>query len=136
MRMHEPIGNAIYGPLIIRVCLGSYFMIAGWLKLDNVEGFINEVKGFKILPDELATVYGILLPYLEIGAGGLLIIGIWTTMVAFIVSLMLLSFVLAIGVFPSKTDLFNKDIILMASTLSLLYSGAGAFSIDRFRKSG
>jgi len=136
MKMHEPVGDACFAPLLIRLGLGSYFVLAGLLKLDDVPGFIEGVRSFNILPDHMATLYGILLPYLEIAFGGLLVIGIWTTLASIVTSLMLFSFVVAIGVFPEGTNLFNKDIILLAASLSLLYSGAGAFSIDRFRKAG
>lgn len=136
MKMNEPIGNPIYGPLLIRLTLGLYFVLAGFAKLDNIPGFIKEVQGFHILPDHFATLYAILLPYAEMGAGLLLVIGIWTTLAAVLSSLMLLSFVIAFGAFPHGEHLFNKDILLLAASLSLLYSGAGALSIDRFRKTG
>ncbi|MBX7144695.1 MAG: DoxX family protein [Oligoflexia bacterium] len=134
--MNEPIGNPIWGPFLIRMTLGLYFMLAGYAKLDNIPGFIKEVESFQILPPHLATLYGILLPYMEILGGTLLVIGIWTTLAAFVISLMLLSFVMAFGVFPKGGYLFNKDVLLLAASISLLYSGAGAMSIDRFRKTG
>lgn len=136
LKINEPVGNPIYGPLLIRMTLGIYFVIAGFSKLDNIPGFIKEVQSFRILPDHIATLYAILLPYAEMAAGVLLIIGIWTTLAALLSSLMLLSFVLAFGPFPTGGKLFNKDILLLAASMSLLYSGAGALSIDRFRKTG
>ena len=137
MKMNEPIGNPIWGPFILRIVLGAYFVLAGWAKLSNVPGFIKEVQSFGVLPAQAATLYGILLPYFEIVAGVFLIIGIWTTLAALLTSLMLLSFVMAFGIFP-KTGalLFNKDILLLAASISLMYSGAGAISVDRFRKTG
>ena len=134
--MHEPIGEAIYGPLLIRVTLGAYFVLAGLAKMDNMAEFIAEVKKFDILPGHMAEVYAILLPYFEIAAGGLMILGLWTTLAAITTSILLLSFIIALGAFPKSDHLFNKDIILLAASLSLLYTGAGAFSIDRFRKLG
>lgn len=136
MKMNEPIGNPIWGPFLIRITLGLYFMAAGYAKLDNIPGFIKEVESFQILSPHMATLYGILLPYMEILGGGLLLIGIWTTLAAFVVSLMLFSFVMAFGIFPKGGYLFNKDLLLLAASISLLYSGAGAMSIDRFRKTG
>ena len=109
-------------------------MLAGLAKLDNLRSFIGEVQKFGILPEPFSTLYAILLPYVEIVAGGMLIIGIWTTLAAICTSLMLASFVFAFGLFPPPGKLFNKDILLLCASLSLLYSGAGAFSIDRFRK--
>lgn len=137
MRMHEPIGNPVFGPLIARLPLGAYFMLAGLEKLNNLPSFIEEVHKFNILPSALATLYGTLLPYVEIGAGGLMVLGLWTTLATILTSLMLISFIYALGVHAAPNSrLFNKDIILLGTSLSLLYSGAGAWSIDRFRKTG
>lgn len=136
MKPNEPIGKIEYAPFLFRLTLGSYFVIAGLMKLRNVEVFIQAVKDFGILPFHVATLYGTLLPYIEVAVGVLLIIGMWMTLSSLIASLLLLSFTLAIGVFPNSNELFNKDIILLGGALSLLFSGAGALSIDGFRKSG
>ncbi len=136
MKMNEPIGDGLYGPLIMRSVLGAYFIISGLRLLDDIPGFIAEVQRFGILPNRLAAIYAILLPYFQIGVGGLLVIGFWTTFASLVTSLMLVSFIVAIGVFPTKFGPFNKDFILLAASLSLLYTGAGAFSLDRFRKAG
>ena len=135
--MSEPVADALYGPLIIRLAIGVYFLLAGLAKLDHIQTFIEAVQGFKILPTQFAAVYAILLPYVEVGVGVLLILGIWTTLAAFLSSLMLVSYIVAIGIFPhSSSELFNKDFILLAGTLSLMCTGAGALSVDRFRKNG
>lgn len=136
MKMHQPLGNPIYGPFLVRISIGGYFLLAGLMKLDNIPSFVKEVRSFDILPAHLATLYGILLPYTEVAVGILLLIGIWTTGAAIMASLLLLSFVIAIGLFPARGDLYNKDLILLAGALSLVFSGAGALSIDRFRKTG
>lgn len=136
MKMHEPIGNSLYGPLLIRCSIGAWFVLAGLMKLDNPSLFVQQVERMNIIPAPFSTLYGILLPYLELGVGALLVLGVFTTLGAILASVLLLSFVFAFGIFPSGGALFNKDILILAAALSLLYSGAGAFSIDRFRKSG
>ncbi len=136
MKLNEPIGNTNIGPFLVRMPLGLYFLVAGFAKLDNIPGFIKEVQNAHVLPDHLATLYAILLPYSEMATGTLLVLGIWTTLAGILSSLMLISFIIAIGAFPNGGYLFNKDIILLGGSLSLLYSGGGALSIDRFRKSG
>lgn len=134
MKLNEPIGNPLYAPFFVRVTLGAYFVLAGFAKLEDLPSFIAEVQGFNMLPSHLATLFAILLPYLEIIAGALLVLGMWTTLAAMITSMLLAAFVWAFGLFPNRPDLFNKDLILLAASVSVLYSGAGAFSIDRFRK--
>lgn len=136
VKLNEPIGNSLYAPLFIRGTLGCYFILAGLLKLENMAHFMAEVKGFSMLPEHMSTMFAILLPYVEIAAGGLLVLGMWTTLAAIITTFLLATFIYAFGLFPTRPNLFNKDIILLGASISVLYSGAGAFSIDRFRKSG
>lgn len=136
IKMNEPMGDAAWASFFVRIPLGAYLVMAGLAKMDNIQSFILQVQQFKILPAPFDTLYAILLPYLEVAAGGLLVLGGWTTLAAIVSSLLLLSYVIAIGVFPGSHHLFNKDIILLGASLSLLFNGGGAFSIDKFRKSG
>jgi uncharacterized membrane protein YphA (DoxX/SURF4 family) len=136
IKMTEPLGNPMYAPFFVRISIGGYFLLAGLMKLDRIPAFIKEVQAFDILPYHLATVYAILLPYTEVVVGSMLLLGSWTTLAAMLASSMLFSFVLALGIFPNSGGLYNKDLILLAGSLSLLFSGSGALSVDRFRKSG
>ena len=136
MKMDEPIGNPSWGPFFLRVAISAYFIMAGLSKLENPEGFLAAVRGMQVLPERAAIVFGIILPYLEIFAGTLCLIGFWTTLASILIIAMLGSFIIAIGIKPSPLTPFNKDIVLLAATFSLLYTGAGAISLDRFRKGG
>ena len=136
VKMNKPVGDAIYGPLFIRLALGGYLLMAGMAKLENIPGFIEEVQAFNFLPEHLATLYGILMPYLEVISGGMILLGMWTTLAAILGCVIITSFVFAFGVFPYTSKIFNKDLILLGASLSLMYTGAGAFSVDRFRATG
>ena len=136
IKFNKPVGDAMYGPLLIRLALGGYLLMAGLAKLDNIPGFVNEVQAFNYMPEHFSTVYGILVPYLEVIFGGMILLGMWTTLAAGMGGLIILSFVFAFGVFPYTSKIFNKDLILLSAALSLLYTGAGALSIDRFRATG
>lgn len=136
MKMTQPIGNGLYAPLFIRVALGVYFVMAGMAKLDNIPDFIKVVEEYKIISGHAATLYGVLVPYFEIGVGVMFVAGMWTTLAGIIASLILVSFIYAMGIASKGGYVPNKDVILLAASLSLLYSGAGAFSVDRFRASG
>jgi uncharacterized membrane protein YphA (DoxX/SURF4 family) len=107
------------------------------LKLDQPPGaFVEEIRKFGILKEPLVTLYGTLLPYLEICSGALLILGFFTTLAALTSSLLLLSFVIAFKFFPEHPHLLNKDVLLLGASLSLLFSGGGFYSVDNFRKNG
>ena len=134
IKINQPVGPAWWAPFIIRISLGAYFTLAGLSKLEALSAFIRQVKGFGVLPDNVASLYATLLPYGEVAIGLLLILGLWTTLIALLSSFLLLTFVCAFGVFPGDYDLFNKDLILLAASFSLMYSGPGGYSLDNVRK--
>lgn len=131
--MSQPMGNPLYGPLIIRLALGGYLILAGFYKLEDIPGFLQVVKSFHLMPDKVATLYGTLVPYIEVATGLLVIIGMWTTVAAILIAAIFGSYIYALGIFPVSREIFNKDIVMLAAALSLMYSGAGAFSVDKFR---
>lgn len=134
MDFTKPVGDTAWGPTIFRVALGGYFIMAGMMKLENMGVFLRHVIDFGVLPRQMAIIYGSSLPYAEVIVGALLVVGFWTTLMSMIAALMLLSFVLALGLFPNDPRLFNKDIILLAGAVALMFSGAGRYSIDNFRQ--
>ena len=136
MAVNKPLWDVNLGGMFIRIPLGLYFLLAGRMKLEHIEGFIETVRTFGILPDQAAVLYGVMLPWMEVIIGFLLIVGFWTSAVAIVSSLMLFSFIVAVGIFPMHPDIFNKDIILLCASLALLATGSGAFSVDSFRRSG
>jgi len=134
IKINEPVGPSWWSPFIIRAALGSYFLLAGLSKLEALGAFIQQVKGFGILPENVSSLYATLLPYGEVAIGALLLLGLWTTLMAILSSLLLFSFICAFGVFPGDYDLFNKDLILLAASFSLMYSGPGGYSLDNVRR--
>lgn len=132
MKLNQPIGKLEYAAMFVRIPLGLYFIMAGLVKLNDVNVFIEVVKSYQMLSGNAATLAGILIPYLEIGIGGLMILGLWTTLAGIVAGAMLGSFIYAIGI--SVDELFNKDFILLGACISLLFSGPGAFSIDGIKK--
>ena len=136
MKLNKPVGSALYAPLFVRQALGWYLMLAGLVKIENISVWIGEFHQLNVLPHHLATVYAIVLPYAEIFAGGLLILGFMTTLGAVLATFHCATLVYVFGFFSSTGQLLNKDIIMLAAALSVMYSGAGAFSVDRFRETG
>ncbi len=85
----RPIGWLV---LPIRVALGALFVMAGVLKISDPQSFAFAVKAFKILPDHLIVPTAFSLPCIEILAGILLIMGLWTRGAAVVILLMLVGF--------------------------------------------
>ena len=135
MSLSSPIFKSGFAPVLVRISLGMFLFLAGWKKFQEPELFIEVVKSFHVMPDKAAVLYGTLLPYAEMLSGTLLFFGALTTFAAGLSTVLLFSVVYAYGVFPEGHGVFNKDIVLLAASLSLLASGAGSFSVDSFRNS-
>jgi len=59
-----------------RLLLGTVFVYAGVLKVNDVQAFAGQVAAYKLLPYQWNYVVAVTLPYIEILAGALLIIGV------------------------------------------------------------
>jgi uncharacterized membrane protein YphA (DoxX/SURF4 family) len=116
------------------MALGLYFLTAGMEKVDKIPLFVNEIRRFGVLSPDMAWIYGTFLPELEIVVGIMLMIGVWMTLTGMLASLILGSFIFFFGIMPNGYMFFNKDIILLAASLSLMCSGAGAASIDNMSR--
>ena len=136
MKPSEPIGNPAWGAFFVRVAVGCFFVLKGLNEIQHAPIPFNGVGVLKNLPPHVNTLLGILVPYLEIACGALLVVGFWTIIGAICASSIALLFVYVVGVFPKDAQLLNKDLVILAGSLSLLYTGAGAFSVDKFRKQG
>jgi uncharacterized membrane protein YphA (DoxX/SURF4 family) len=74
-RLRVLLQNA-YLHLALRLFLGVTFIVSAVTKLPMQTGFIDMVKGYNMLPDCLASVYGAALPWLELLIGVFLLLGI------------------------------------------------------------
>ena len=81
-----------YTSMVFRLILGGIFIFAGFAKIHTINALISEINQYKILPPVLGSLYGHVLPYLEIITGMLLILGIVLRITAGIAGLMLISF--------------------------------------------
>lgn len=61
--------------LLGRLVLGGVLLLAGYLKAKSPAEATMAVRAYEVLPISLANILGYALPWLEIGAGLLLIIG-------------------------------------------------------------
>jgi hypothetical protein len=71
------------------------FIFAGATKVGNIDEFIEAINDYNMLPQQLATAYGYVLPYLEIVIGVLLVLGLFLRASATVSGLVVLSFSIA-----------------------------------------
>ena len=83
--------------LLSRLILGGVLFAAGWLKIFTPAKSQMAVRAYEVLPIGLANFLGIALPWLEIGFGVLLIIGVAVRLSAIVGGGLMLLFIAAIS---------------------------------------
>ena len=78
---------------VLRVALGTLFIISSFAKLQHPDLFIDAVQNYHMLPAGLADFFGTLLPWVELFVGWCLVLGIFPTFASAICTLMTLTFV-------------------------------------------
>jgi len=83
--------------LLARLVLGGVLLVAGYLKAFSPDKSQMAVRAYEILPISVANFLGIILPWLEIGAGLLLLVGLGIRYASIFGSVLMLIFVIAIS---------------------------------------
>jgi uncharacterized membrane protein YphA (DoxX/SURF4 family) len=78
--------------LLVRVLLGSLFVIASLDKIADVHAFASSILNYKIIDEPVATLVATILPWLELMCGLGLITGIYPKTSALLVTAMLVAF--------------------------------------------
>jgi uncharacterized membrane protein YphA (DoxX/SURF4 family) len=94
-RTAEPFLLHRYLALASRIALGGVFIFAGAVKLGYIETLIWEINQYNMLPHQLATAYGYVLPPLEIALGIFLVVGLLLRVSSAVSGLVVLSFTVA-----------------------------------------
>lgn len=83
--------------LLSRLILGGVLFAAGWLKIFTPAKSQMSVRAYEVLPISLANFLGIALPWLEVGFGILLILGIGVRLSAIVGGGLMIVFIAAIS---------------------------------------
>lgn len=134
--------------LLLRLWLGWVFVESGWAKTQNLAAFYNAAHAYKLLPPMLTQLYATMLPWVEILAGGLLLLGFLTRWMSGTIGLMLVSFIVAIGwalymgdeidcgcfvggvVEPVTWGLMGRDVLMLIASVYLVYRPTTFLSLD------
>jgi uncharacterized membrane protein YphA (DoxX/SURF4 family) len=82
---------------ILRLGLGGVFVAAGALKIWDPTAFAADIGNYRLLPHEAINLLAITLPWIEVAAGLLLILGIWKRASALTITVLMIIFLAAIG---------------------------------------
>ena len=83
--------------LLVRLGLGGVLLYAGYLKAFTPDKSMMAVRAYELLPIWLANAFGIILPWLEMGAGLLLIVGVAIRYAAIFGAALMVAFIIAIA---------------------------------------
>jgi len=123
------IAYGLIGPLILRAALGIIFFDFGWTKL----GQQKEVKAalFESLGLKPGSVFVLIFGVLELAAGALLIVGLFTQGAAFFAALISLAAAALKKRRPESLESsFGFLVLCFIIALSLLFTGAGFLAFD------
>jgi uncharacterized membrane protein YphA (DoxX/SURF4 family) len=83
--------------VVLRLAVGAIFLWAGLAKAFDVQGSMNSVDAYRVLPDGLVRTVAVALPWIEILLGVFLILGLFTRVAAVGSGLLILLFLAALG---------------------------------------
>ena len=146
----------IYQPwltFMARLILGGILVAAGGLKIDNLQKSAMAVRSYEMLPIGVANFLGYALPWIEIGIGLLLVIGVAVGISGLLGALTMFAFIIAISqawarglnidcgcfggggtVDPEDTKYLSeiiRDIGLLVLGIYLYYFPKGKFGLDK-----
>ncbi|MDY6851801.1 MAG: MauE/DoxX family redox-associated membrane protein [Thermodesulfobacteriota bacterium] len=122
--------------LVSRLVLGGLFIYAGLEKIIYSKEFAELVFNYKLLPTEAVNIVALVLPWLEIIAGFLLIMGLFTLPASAILVFLVLVFVGAVGFnlargldfqcgcFSASTEARNAALVTLLRDIALLVPAA------------
>jgi uncharacterized membrane protein YphA (DoxX/SURF4 family) len=83
--------------LAARLILGITLVVAGAIKITDLDRSVAAVQAYGILPFEMTAAVGAALPVIEIAAGALLIVGAFSRVAGAFGALLMLTFIAAIA---------------------------------------
>lgn len=135
--------NNHYTFFVFRLVLGGIFIYASLDKIAHPEQFAKIVYNYKILPHSLINIFAIIIPWVELLCGLFLIAGIFVKSSSAILSLLLVSFIIALsmnflrgldincGCFSTDPQrkkegaiLLLRDFVLLAIGLQIFFSNS------------
>ena len=135
-------------PLLARFILGGIFVWAGLAKIAEPALFAQMIRAYEVLPLPLIHAFAITVPWIEVLAGLLCLLGIWTRSSCMVILLLLVSFAGALGIniyrgadfscgcfgFEGPADSLTfalvKNLVLIGFAVLLLRTDQRRFALD------
>jgi len=118
-----------FGIFLIRLTVGLLFLMAGAMKVLNLQDFIESVRQTGQMNDTLSFILAFILPFMEMFFGGLFIIGLFTPVAGFFFFFMTVSFLFVLGTGHPELP-FSYNFVILACSIAVMFTGAGLISFD------
>lgn len=139
--------------LVVRLGLAAVFLTAGLPKIFDLAGNARAVNAYQLMSWEAAQVVGAVQPFLEVGIGLLLLVGLITRFAAWLSAIAMVVFIsgiasawarglsidcgcfskggqLPVGVAPNYTWDIVRDVAFLALAVFLILFPSSRFSLD------
>lgn len=83
--------------LLVRLGLAAIWLISGWIKASDPIQTRLSVRAYELMPDSVADIVAMILPYAELAVGLLLLVGLATRLSAVLSALMLVAFIFGVA---------------------------------------
>ena len=115
-----------YVLLALRVLVALVFLWHGVPKAFDLEMAMAKFEGFG-LPGALGPVIG----WLEVVAGGLLLLGLWTRWMSLLLAAIMVGALATVQIPGGVTAGLERDLLMLVGLAVLVVQGPGAWSIHR-----
>ena len=117
------------GLFIVRLVAGVIFIYSGLIKFSDMHGTI---AGFASMG--FGAAFAWIVAFIELLGGISLIIGFWTKFFSFLLSIVMIVAIIKVTG-PMGLEMSMAPILLLAISISVLFSGCGAYSVCRWNHS-
>jgi len=125
-------GDICFGFLIMRLAVGLTFFMAGLNKLFNYSGTVqNFIERFSTtwLAGAPVSIFAQALPFVEVGLGGLVILGLFTRGALYLLGLLMLTLIFGLQVERSAQAVQNIPYLLLIG-LDIILLSYNKYSLD------
>ena len=82
----------------VQIALGAIFIVAALPKIADPPSFAHMIYNYRLLPGGLINLSALVMPWIELLAGLALVLGVWVRPARWLVTAMLVTFIIAISI--------------------------------------
>lgn len=128
----ERLHNSDLAILFLRIAIGIVFISAGWMKISGIEGVIGFFGAFGIAP-----AFAYIVAYSEFIGGILILLGLLTRYAGIVLAIVMLVAIFKVHIangFSLANNGYEYTLVLLLSSLALVFQGAGKYALGKVLK--